>query len=294
MRETSKEVPLQNFDGKVAFVTGGASGVGLGQAKVLAEEYGAKVVIADILPNRIDEAAAYFRSPDRKDLPVRILQLDITDRSAFANAADEVESAFGPVQLLFNTAGVSARVPAEKATYDDWDWHLQVNLFGAINGVQTFLPRMIELGEGGHIINTGSIQSFFALPTTALYSTSKFAIRGLTEALRVDLAKYDIGVSGIIPGAVHTNSLDTALARPEKFKNTTFSGHDGETALRKILASGMDPVDLARITMQGVLRNDLWIFPYPQFIEQVEERHRLVMNELMKWQDSVETVDTIR
>jgi len=276
---------MQDFDGKVAFVTGGASGIGFGQAKVLAEECGAKVAIADVQPKRIQEAAEYFSSPARRHLPVRILHLDITDRAAFASAADEVESTLGPVQLLFNTAGISARIPVEKATYDDWDWHLQVNLVGAINGVQTFLPRMIDLGSGGHITNTGSIQSFFAMPTTALYSTSKFAIRGLTEGLRVDLEKYGIGVSGLIPGAVSTNSLDTALARPEKFKNTTFSGHEGESRLREILAAGMDPVHLARVTMEGIRRNDLWIFPYPQFIDQGEQRHQLVMDELFRWRD---------
>jgi NAD(P)-dependent dehydrogenase (short-subunit alcohol dehydrogenase family) len=185
---------MKDLQGKVAFVTGGASGIGLGQAKALAEENGVKVAMADIQQKRIDEAKEYFSTGGREQLPVHILHLDVTDRDAYAHAADEVESVLGPVQLLFNTAGVSARVPAEKATYDDWDWHLQVNLYGVINGIQTFVPRIIELGHGGHIVNTGSLQSFFALPTAALYTTTKFAIRGLTEALRLDLEKYDIGV----------------------------------------------------------------------------------------------------
>lgn len=276
---------LKDLAGKVAFVTGGASGIGLGQAKVLAEECGAKVAIADIQQKRIDEATAYFSTGGRDRLDVHIMHLDVTDRAAYERAADEVESVLGPVQLLFNTAGVSARVPAEKATYDDWDWHLQVNLYGAINGIQTFLQRMIAQGAGGHVINTGSLQSFFALPTAALYTTSKFAIRGLTEALRIDLEKYDIGVTGLIPGAVRTNIIESVSTRPEKYSDTTFTGHAEEKRLKSILDAGMDPVDLARITIDGVRRNDLWVFPFPGHLETVEERHQVVVDELRRWRD---------
>jgi NAD(P)-dependent dehydrogenase (short-subunit alcohol dehydrogenase family) len=276
---------MQDLKGKVAFVTGGASGIGLGQAKVLAEEAGVKVAIADVQQKRIDEAKDYFKTNGRADLPVHFLYLDVTDRDAYARAADEVESVLGPVQLLFNTAGVSARVPVEKATYDDWDWHLQVNLHGVINGIQTFVPRIVELGQGGHIVNTGSLQSFFALPTAALYTTSKFAIRGLTEALRLDLEKYDIGVSCLVPGAVRTNILESVSTRPDKFSDTTFAGHQDAERLKKILEAGTDPVDLARITVNGIRRNDLWIFPYPEHLETVEERHRVVIEELHRWRD---------
>jgi NAD(P)-dependent dehydrogenase (short-subunit alcohol dehydrogenase family) len=274
---------VNDLAGKVAFITGGASGIGLGQAKVLAAEYGVKVAIADIQQKRIDEAKEYFAADGRDRLDVHILQLDVTDRSAYRRAADEVESTLGPVQLLFNTAGVSARVPVEQATYDDWDWHLQVNLYGVINGIQTFVPRMIDRGAGGHIINTGSIQSFFALPTAALYATSKFAIRGMTEALRVDLEKHGVGVTGLIPGAVNTNILESVCTRPQKYSDTTFRGHAAADRMKTILAAGMDPVDLARITVDGVRRNDLWVFPFPEYIDAIDERHRVVMDELRRW-----------
>ena len=160
---------MQNLEGKVAFITGGGSGVAFGQARVFAEEARMKVVIADIRRDHLEWALEQLTA---RKLPAHAIELDITDRSAYARAADEAERVFGPVQLLCNTAGVSQFGPVERATYDDWDWQLDVNLKGMINGVQTFLPRMIERGAGGHIVNTASMSAFVALPNTAIYCTS--------------------------------------------------------------------------------------------------------------------------
>jgi NAD(P)-dependent dehydrogenase (short-subunit alcohol dehydrogenase family) len=280
-RNDEQGILVTELEGKVAFITGGASGIGLGLAKALAEEAGMKVAIADIQDARIAEAAAYFASGGREELPVHIVRLDVTDRNAFSAAADEVESVFGPVQLLANNAGVSARVPVDKATYDDWDWHLSVNLYGAINGVRTFVPRMVERAQGGHILNTGSLQSFFALPSAALYTTSKFAIRGLTEGLSVDLERHGIGVSCLCPGAVNTNIMDSTSTRPARYASTGFEGHGDK--MKSILEAGMDPLDLARIAVEGIRRGDLWIFPYPEYLERIEARHQLVRQELLRW-----------
>jgi NAD(P)-dependent dehydrogenase (short-subunit alcohol dehydrogenase family) len=277
---------MQELAAKVAFISGGASGIGLGLAKVFAEEARMKVVIADIQQRRLDEAAAYFRD---RNCDVHIMSLDITDRDAYARAADEVERIFGPVQMLMNNAGVSERVSIEEATYDDWDWHLNVNLQGVINGIQTFVPRMVALGKGGHIVNTGSIQSFFVVPTSGLYSTTKFAVRGLSEALRVDLEKFDIGVSCLCPGSVRTNILDPISTRPKQLSHTTFKGnHEGNPAYAKLRAgmeAGMDPVELARITLDGVRRNEAWIFPYPEFLDTIEQRNKEVADSMKRWLD---------
>ena len=156
---------MQNLEGKVAFITGGGSGVAFGQARVFAEEAGMKVVIADIRQDHLDQAMAHFK---QKNVPVHAIKLDITDRDRLCDArADEAEKVFGPVDLLCNTAGVSQFGPLEQATYDDWDWQIDVNLKGMINGVMTFMPRMIERKTGGHIVNTASMSAFVALPRTA-------------------------------------------------------------------------------------------------------------------------------
>jgi NADP-dependent 3-hydroxy acid dehydrogenase YdfG len=214
------------------------------------------------------------------------MYLDVTDRVAFSDAALEVERTFGAVQFLINNAGVSARGPIEQATLDDWDWHIDVNLRGVINGIHTFLPRMIEYGEGGHILNTASISAFFSIPTATLYSTTKFAVRGLSESMRIELSKFKIGVSCLCPGAVNTNFLEVGVTRQEKYSHSGFVADPEAIAkVKEHLEAGFDPLDLARCTLEGVRRNDLWIFPYPEFIPALEKKHKLLIDSLSLWKD---------
>src|SRR6185312_5163353 len=164
---------MKDFQGKVAFITGGASGLGLGLAKVFSEA-GCKVVIADIRQAAIDEALAWFRA---KNAPAHGILLDITDRAAYAAAADEVERVYGsPPQLLFNNAGVNTFGPTEKSTYEDWDWVIGVDFWGVVNGMQTFVPRMIASGQPGHIVNTSSMGGFEGSTAAALYCAAKAAV----------------------------------------------------------------------------------------------------------------------
>jgi len=275
---------MNDLEGKVAFITGGGSGVALGQAKVFAEEAGMKVVIADIREDHLEEAMAHFA---RKNVPVHAIRLDITDREAYVRAADEAERVFGPVHLLCNTAGVSQFGPIEQATYDDWDWQIDVNLKGMINGVQTFLPRMIKAGQGGHIVNTASMSGFVALPGTAIYCTTKYAVRGYSESLRIELDKFDIGVSILCPGGVNTNIHESVLSRPGRYAKTGYYGADPERfkQLKAVIEGGFDPVDLARIVLGAVKRNDFWILPYPEFIPTVEEYNGKVLKALKQYED---------
>jgi NAD(P)-dependent dehydrogenase (short-subunit alcohol dehydrogenase family) len=252
---------MEDFDGKVAFVTGGASGVGLGQAKVLSAA-GVKVVIADIRQDHLDQATAWFQ--DRK-APIHGIRLDITDRAAFARAADETERVFGTVQLLFNTAGVSVFGPLEKSTYEDYDWMMNVNFGGVVNGIQTFVPRMIAHGKGGHVVNTASVGAFNSNDPAGIYCASKFAVRGLTEALRGALAKYKIGVSCLCPANVNTNIAESTFTRPEHLRNTGYQLDDAVlTSLRTIYSAGMDPVELAEHVMAAIRKNQLYVIPYPE------------------------------
>ena len=252
---------MKDVSGKVAFITGGGSGVGLGQAKVFANA-GCRVVIADIRKDHLDSAMAYFEG---RNVHVHPLVLDITDRDAYAQAADETERVFGPVQLLFNTAGVSIFGPLEKSTYADYDWQMGVNFGGVVNGIQTFVPRMIEYGQGGHIINTASMGAFVAAGPAGIYSASKFAIRGLSEALRSELAKYDIGVTVLCPANVNTNIAESVKTRPAKYSNSGYIFDDEVLdSLRRIYSAGKDPVELAEEVLKGVVKNQLYVIPYPE------------------------------
>jgi NAD(P)-dependent dehydrogenase (short-subunit alcohol dehydrogenase family) len=272
--------------GKVAFITGGGSGVGLGQAKVFAEA-GCKVAIADIRQDHLNEAMAYLTPTNAEVMP---LNLDITDREAYKVAADEVEAALGPVQLLFNTAGVSIFGPLQDATPEDWEWQLDVNLWGVINGIQTFLPRMLERGDDCHIVNTASMSAFVSLPGTGIYCTTKMALRGLSECLHMDLKGTGIRVSMLCPGAVNSNIHEAVLTRPKHLENTGYYGADPEVfaRLKEVISIGMEPETLARYVLKGVEDDELYILPYPEFRQTLEDIHARVMDSLANPEDDPE------
>jgi NAD(P)-dependent dehydrogenase (short-subunit alcohol dehydrogenase family) len=201
---------MTDVHGRTAFITGGANGIGLGIARSLAHA-GAKLALADL-----DTAALARAKAELKDMAeVETYQLDVRDRAAYAAAADAVESALGPVSLLFNNAGVAGGGPAANMTYALWDWGMDINLGGVINGVQTFLPKLIERGEGGHIVNTASGAGLAAV-TTYLYTTAKYGVVGLSESLHSELAPLDIGVTVLCPGPVATDIVDRSESNAPK------------------------------------------------------------------------------
>jgi len=170
---------MKDIEGKVAFITGGASGIGLGIAKACAR-HGMKVVIVDSRQDALDEAMAYFKE---KNLPVHPIKLDVTDREAYVKAADEAEAVFGKIHVLVNNAGVASGGPVQMTTYKDWDFSMEVNVGGAINGLVTILPRILKHGEGGHIVSTSSTAGFCAVGGNVVYNTTKYAIAGMMETV---------------------------------------------------------------------------------------------------------------
>jgi NAD(P)-dependent dehydrogenase (short-subunit alcohol dehydrogenase family) len=268
---------MQDVEGKVAFITGGGAGMGLGMAHAFAKA-GMKVVIADIRKDALDRALEGFANTN---LAVHPIQLDITDRAAFSRAADEAEQVFGNIHLLVNNAGVGVMGPMQDATYDDWDWVTGVILGGTINGVQTVLPRMIKHGEGGHIVNTASLSGVLATPGMGVYVTAKFAVTGMAEALRTDLAPLGIGVSVYVAGATRTElGVSTATTRPASMKSG-YAPPDIEQMEKmaerfKNLPPRsdlfMDPMEVGEIVLRGIRRNDLFIWPTAHYRDGIRYR----------------------
>ena len=262
---------MKDFAGRTAFVTGGANGVGIGIVRNLLER-GAKVAIADIRQDSIDHA---LQSLDNRE--VMGVQLDVASRDGFKAAADEVEAKFGPVSILVNNAGVNLFQPIEESSYDDWDWLLGVNLHGVINGVQTFVPRMVErvkAGEqvGGHVVNTASMAAFLAGGSPGIYNTTKYAVRGLSESLRYSLLPYGIGVSVLCPGLVKSYIYASDDIRPDALK-AQMKAVD-TTAVERLAGVhefGMEPDVMGARVIEAMEANRLYIFSHPDHKDELRE-----------------------
>ena len=258
---------MKNLSEKVAFVTGGASGIGLGMVKVFLR-HGMKVVVADI---RDDHLAAVQRELGGLATAL-FLKVDITDRDAMSAAADEAERAFGHVHLLCNNAGVGSLGDVKKYTYADWDWCLQVNLGGVVNGIQTFLPRMLKHGEPAHIVNTSSMGALLPMPGGAAYIAAKSAVSGLTEALRCDLAGSNVSVTLLIPGPTKTNIHEVAKHRPARYSNSGVGELEAQMATRSAPAVWLDPVVVGEMVVDAVRADQLFVITHNEFREGVEQR----------------------
>jgi len=248
---------MKDLQDKVAFVTGGASGVGLGMVDVFLRA-GLRVAVADVRQDHLDAAAERLRAYEGRTDYIR---LDVTDRAAMAAAADRVERVFGKVHVVCNNAGVSSWLPMDQASYADWDWILGVNLGGVVNGIVTFLPRLLSHGEGGHIVNTSSMAGLTPLPGGGgIYCASKFAVRGLSDSLRLTLGPKGIGVTTLCPGLTHSNIRESEKVRPPALATRTAAAAPQSS----IADIGMDPVELGEAVLRAIRRNDAYVLAHAE------------------------------
>jgi NAD(P)-dependent dehydrogenase (short-subunit alcohol dehydrogenase family) len=263
-----------DFAGRTAFVTGGANGVGIGLVRALLAQ-GCKVAMADIRQDAIDKALAMLDNNE-----VMGVQVDVSSRDAMAQAADKVEAEFGPVTLLFNNAGVNLFQTIEDSSFDDWDWLMGVNLHGPINGVMTFVPRMIAHGKGGYIVNTASMAGWLAGGSPGIYNTTKFAVRGMSESLRYSLADKGIGVSCVCPGLVKSYIYASDDIRPQALMaGAKPVNREGIEKLADVHQIGMEPDVIAERILQGMRENQAYIFPMPDHKEELAEYFEEVMGD---------------
>ncbi len=259
--------------GRTAFITGGANGIGLGIARALSSA-GAKLALADLDADALDRAKAELST----ETEVETVVLDVRDREAYARAADTVEARLGPVSLLFNNAGIVAGAPARKLTFALWDWGMDVNLGGVINGVQIFLPRMIERGAGGHIVNTASGAGLVAAGAGIVYHTAKFAVVGMSEALRMDLAPMDIGVTVLCPGTVATNIIENTRNLRAGASSPSQSGPVRGGEMSALLAQGAPPDEVGRMVLRAMQENRLYIHTDRMMLEAIKARSEALLD----------------
>jgi NADP-dependent 3-hydroxy acid dehydrogenase YdfG len=276
---------MESFEGKTAFITGGGSGIGFGIAKVFAAKAGMNVVLADLRQEALDEAITWFRE---RDLPAHPIQLDVTDREAYAKAADEAETKFGKIHVLINNAGVGPGVKLQDATYNDWDFGMGVNVGGVINGLVTILPRILKHGEEGHVVSTSSTNGLFSIPGFGIYTTSKYAVSAMMEVLYMDLKGTNVTASVYFPGPVKTNlPVTTVTTRPEKYKNENEPktppppppppGDAPKIDPDRVV---MDPVEVGYRILRGIKRKDIFIMSHPVYGEGIITRHKALLRSI--------------
>jgi NAD(P)-dependent dehydrogenase (short-subunit alcohol dehydrogenase family) len=277
--------PLREVAGKVAFITGGSSGIGLGQARVF-HEAGMKVVIGYIRDDQIGPALDAFKTGKDR---VHAIKVNVIDRVAMAAAADEIEAKFGKIHLISNNAGIGLLTPLSGTEPKDFDQTVAINLTGVYNGVHIFLPRIRKHGEGGHIVTTSSMSGI--LPTegggAGAYTCTKFASVGMMEILRseLDTANANVGVSVYCPGLVNTNifelakNVNAAFAEPGA-KAVPADAPVNEAYVRQIIGNGMDPMEAGRIVLAGIRNNDMWILSHPEFGPGLKERSEALLGSI--------------
>ena len=280
---------MRDVTGKVAFITGGASGMGLAMARSFAAA-GMKVAIADVEQDALDRVKAEFNASNAE---VITLQVDVTDRAAMEAAADATEAAFDKVHVLVNNAGVAVGGSLDQMSYEDWDWVMGVNLNGVVNGLQAFVQRIKAHGEGGHVVNTASLAGHFAIPGLGVYTATKYAVVGISETLRADLKQHDIGVSVLCPGVVNTNIFDSGRNRPSHLQGETDTAKmvlsedvaepEREQRMAEMMARALDPAVVGDMVLHSIQEDEFYIFSHPEVEPMVSGRAAEVTDAFARW-----------
>jgi NAD(P)-dependent dehydrogenase (short-subunit alcohol dehydrogenase family) len=259
---------LPDLVGKVAVVTGGASGIGKGIAARLVAE-GAQVIIADIQRDAMEATAA--------ELGTEAIQTDVSDPGSVDALARAVLDRYGAVHVVCNNAGIGPLAPVADLTLDDWRWMIGVNLWGVIHGVHTFLPVLKQNRDGGHIVNTASMAGLVAGPRLGAYAAAKYGVVGLTEVLAAELAADNsrVGVSVLCPGTVHTNIGTSSRNRPADLPEAGFKDIDIELEDNPRYR-WIYPEDAGAVVVRAIKRGDLYALTHPDWYPMVAERHEAI------------------
>ena len=259
---------MEHLAGKTAVVTGGGSGIGKALAAAFVDA-GMKVVIADI------EAAPLEAAAD--ELGVLGVRTDVADADSVAALADATLDRFGAVHVVCNNAGVGGGGRIRDLTLNDWKWVIDVNLWGVIHGLHSFLPHLLANEDGGHVVNTASVAGLVAGPGIGAYNAAKSGVVAISETLAAELAAEGsrVGVSVLCPGFVRTNIASSQRNRPDALRNPE-KKTDARSANREIiesmLATGIEPSAVADRVVDAIRTDRFWVLTHPEYVGAVVDR----------------------
>ena len=259
------------FQGRVAVVTGGASGIGLGLARAFADR-GARLVLADL-----DAAALAEAEKSLSDAGAEVLAVptDVTRREQVFALAERTFERFGTAHVVCNNAGVGAFGEMHTAPHEEWRFVMDVNFWGVVHGVEAFVPRLVEQGDG-HVVNTASMAGLVGMRVLGIYCASKFAVVGLSESLHREVADRGVGVSVLCPMIVATHiNRNAARLRPDALKGQVPEGL--ASAEPGTFQGGVIEVEeVVRRVLRAIERKDLWVLTHPEQEAILKRRHRKI------------------
>jgi NAD(P)-dependent dehydrogenase (short-subunit alcohol dehydrogenase family) len=261
---------MQDFKGKTAFITGGASGIGFGMAHAFGRA-GMNVVIADIDSEVARKAAEMLQRDQIKAVAVHC---DVTLRSEVQRAALDAVAAFGKVHIVCNNAGVAVGGPLGTVGHRDWDWIIDVNLKGVVYGVETFFPLIKSHGEGGHFVNTASMAGMVSPANMEPYTATKFAVVAMSEGWAQQLAPLGIGMSVLCPGFVKTRIHESNRARQSRYgeRAPDTRSDEARSEAAKMVQGGMDPDIVGERVLEAIKAGEFYIFTHPEMKAAVDAR----------------------
>ena len=262
---------MKDVAGRVAFITGAASGMGLGMARAFSAA-GMKVMLGDIQKEALDTAVAALKGQGRD---VAGVVVDVTDRDSVFAAAEQTIATFGKVHVCVNNAGVGSSGTAEGTSEKNWRWTIDVNMWGVVWGLQAFMPLIESHGEGGHVVNTASMAGMFSWKELSAYNASKYAVVAMSETAMAEHLDDNIGVSVLCPGVVNTNLGTSARNRGEDYGGATDRKSD---QMVELLKQGLNPDVVGEQVLEAIVDNQPYIFTDPGLRSWVETRFQRILS----------------